>query len=157
MKPPKPKSNIHSQLFSSALEKPRSWAATGETLEKPWMPCSTTQCPLGSGAPGQRNLGLAWELKSPVQREVWDRASFSGWAFNFIHTWPSACCVRIRKLWCMQYFPHYQKELHSQPVYLKGCRIWHLSNLKTSKTANNPDACFLISILNRGLSAIWAS
>lgn len=59
MKPPKPKSNVHSQIFSSALGKPRSWAATGETLEKPWTPCSTTQSPLGSGAPGQRNLGLA--------------------------------------------------------------------------------------------------
>ena len=52
----------------------------------------------------------------------------------------------------MQRFPPYQKEeLHSQPV------AWHLSNLTTGKNTNNPDACFLTSLLSKGLSAIWTS
>lgn len=58
----------------------------------------------------------------------------------------------------MQRFPRYQKEeLHPQPHLLEGCKSWHLSNLKTGKNTNNPDACFLTSILSKRLSALWTS
>lgn len=75
MKPPKLKSNFHSQIFSSASG--TLWA----TLEKPWLPCSTAQRPLGLGILAKETE--EWFAKSPVQTELCGQSIFLSVGFQF--------------------------------------------------------------------------
>lgn len=129
------------------------------TLKKPWTKSMLNKSKplwLRGSSPKKLRLGL---LRAQFKGRLWDRESFSVWAFSFIHTRPSVGCVRIRKLWRKQYFPHsWKEELYSQSISLR--RLQKLTFIKFEDQQKcKPPRCpvsWLQSCV-KGLSAIWAS